>query len=91
MRKSEAYAEDKLLLASIVTVPSNGFFFHYCIIGHSGHNTMSTVPGQNNKLSGPFVNCQEQRQQRPHTQQSSILSINCIEQYHQKNYSVVNL
>ncbi len=49
------YAEAKLLLASVVTVPSNGFVFHYCVIEHSWCEITSTVPGHNNKPCGPIV------------------------------------
>ena len=41
--------------------------------------------GHSNNPCGLYVNCQEQRQQSRRIQQSSILSVDCDEQRHQKD------
>ncbi len=51
----------------------------------------SMVPGHNNKPCGPIVDCQEQRQHHHCVQPSSTLSVDRVEQHHQKDCSVVNL
>ncbi len=76
-----ANAEANLMLASIVTVPFNGFHG----TKKRRHKIMLTVPGHSNNLCGLFVDCQEQQQQR------CLIRVDCIERHHQKDYSVVNL
>ncbi len=90
LMRGTADAEARLLLASNVTVPSNGVAFHKCVTNDPCRKIMLAVPGHNDKPCGPIVNCQEQQQQRQPIQQSAILSVNHIEQCRKKNFSVIN-
>jgi hypothetical protein len=85
MRPS-ADAEAKLMLASVVTVLSNGFVFQKTCVARS----FLTGPSHNDMLCAPIVDCQEQQQQRCLIGQSPILAVNLVEQCHQKNCCVFN-
>jgi hypothetical protein len=79
LTRSAADAEAKLMLASVVTVQSNGFVFHHCITEEPGRKITLTVLSHNNILRGPFLNCQEQQQQCCRGQRSSTLFVDCVE------------
>jgi hypothetical protein len=83
-------AEARLLLASNVTVPFNGFVFSKRITKYPWRKITLAVSGYNDKPCGPIVSCLEQQQQCCLVQQSAILAIDPIEQHCQKSFSFAN-